>query len=373
MNLDQKLRETADELNRAVSGRRPTHRFHRRNHRGPVLALTTAASILIPVVVISSMVFNGSEPGLSAPAGSTADQPQEATPTTQPDSTTVPISSDGLSEADQLPQGWDSGLGADAVLVLAEDGVALAVSIGDTGGFTTWATGGQRQGTVVDVAGEIPDTAVWVETVSGQASAAVFGLVEPETTHVEIQVDGVTYLTTDRVFKRPGIGRAVFIGSLDTSNLPQAWNIWQITTTSPEATTSVVTLDTPETAADPEEVTLSMLLARGPLVVGRSDVDSLPGAVACQTPDNIETPPNKGESLPPANTYPTPDDALDAFIADTAIEHQLATSGYLELHTSDGLIGYGTEFEGGPGFVTIVAIDQTEQGWAVTGWEASGC
>lgn len=372
MNLDQKLRQTGDELDRVVSGRRPPSAFHRRDHRGPVVAVATAAAILAPVIVISALVFNPSEPGLSDPVGSTPDQPETATTTTRPSTTTTRIG-DGLSQADQLPPGWDRGLGAEAALVLAEDGIALAVSEEGGFGFTTLAMGATAGRTVVDSGGEIPDTAVWVETVSGNRKATVFGLVALGTIHVDIQVDGVTHLSTDRVYQRPEIGRTVFIGTLDASNLRQAGSDWQITTTSPEDVRSVVALDTPEAGDDPKGVSVRMLLAKRPLVVGRIDVDLLPRAVPCQPPDDVEAPANKRESLPGARTYSTPGDALHRFITDTASQHQLATSGYVELHTSERLIGYGIEFEGGPGFVTVVSVDQTELGWAATGWEASGC
>ena len=373
MTLDQKLRQTADELNRSVSGRRPSPRLHPRRARGPVVALATAAAVLVPVIVISAVVFNGREPDLPGPVGSLAEEPEPTPTTTRPAATTTPTIDDGLSEADLLPPGWDRGLGTDAVLVLAEDGVALALSGDESGGFTTWAMGAQAGRTTVDVAGEIPDTVVWVETTRGNPTATVFGIVEQDSTNIEIQIDGITQLATARIFQRPEIGRAAFIGHVNASNLPETWSDWQITATSGDGVTSVIPLDIPDALNATEGVTVSMLLPLRPLVVGAVTVDSLPKAVSCQAPKDIETPPNKGGVFPQPTQHPTSEDALDAFIAATAGEHHLATSGYVELRTLVDLIGYGVELEGGSGFVTVISMAETSRGWIVDQWEASGC
>lgn len=373
MTLDQRMRQTAAELNRSVSGRRPSPRFHLRRARGPFVALASAAAVLVPVIVISAVVFNGSETDLPGLVGSPADQPEPTTTTTRPAATTTPTIEDGLSEADLLPPGWNRGLGTDAVLVLAENGVALAVSADQGGGFTTWAMGAQAGRTTVDVAGEIPDTVVWVETTGGNPTATVFGIVEPGSTKIELQIEGVAQLTTERVFQRPEIGRAVFIGHLDASNLPETWSDWQITTTSGDGATSVIPLDIPDALDATEGVTVSMLSPLRPLVVGAATVDSLPEAVVCRAPDDIETPPNKGGVFSQPRQHPTPEEALDAFIAETASEHHLATSGYVELRTPVDLIGYGVELDGGSGFVTVISMAETGDGWFVDQWEASGC
>jgi hypothetical protein len=107
----------------------------------------------------------------------------------------------------------------------------------------------------------------------------------------------------------------------------------------------------------------------GRLVTNTATVDATPSAITCAVPAGSPPSPNRGGPVSTAS-YPTPSDALQAFVAADPTLHRF---GYTELHLPDGTTGYGAPAPGGDGFVIVIHLADTESGWTVDWWDASGC
>lgn len=384
MNLDERLRQTAEELDRAVSDRsKPMPKRARRRITGPVIALATAAAVLIPVLIVTAVVFtgDGSAPLATEPTetegqtGSTSAPVTSApAPVTTWPPTTLMVDS-GLSEADLATSLSDEG-----TLVLAEEGVALAVEPIPDANVTSLSVllgfDGETRGSLVDLSGGIPDAAVWLKTTTTEETtrATVFGLVAPGSETVKLQLAGLPELETSQVWERPEIDRAVFLGSVEITGSVDS-DEWEVTLTTGDGETIRILL---EGNVEPiltveDTTTLTLFLPKRPLVVDSQEVETLPGAIVCQAPDDVDTPPNRGGVGTGADPHQNPEAALQGFVDQTAANFGLATSGFVELISSGELIGYGVEFMGGSGYVTVVSLTQDDQGWTVDHWEASGC
>jgi hypothetical protein len=105
------------------------------------------------------------------------------------------------------------------------------------------------------------------------------------------------------------------------------------------------------------------------LVTDTTTVDKAPSAITCAVPAGTPPSPNRGG---PANTpnYPTPIDALHAFVA---ADETLPQFGYTELQLPDRTTAYGAPAPSGAGFVIVIHLAHAESGWSVDWWDASGC
>lgn len=107
-----------------------------------------------------------------------------------------------------------------------------------------------------------------------------------------------------------------------------------------------------------------------PLVAESRDADSLPPAIGCDTPAGTVTPPNQGGQVE-ATAHDDPEDALATFLD----EHRtLLPAEYIALQLPDGSIGYvQPDPEDRDGYITVIHVTPTTDGWQVNSWDASSC
>jgi hypothetical protein len=105
-----------------------------------------------------------------------------------------------------------------------------------------------------------------------------------------------------------------------------------------------------------------------PLVTESRAGHAPPSVIPCNVPAGITQQPSRtGEG--DGSTYPTPTDALSAFLRG---QPSLLPRGYVEIRLPDGSLAYGAQVREGT-FVTVVEVASTQAGWRVARWEASGC
>lgn len=114
-----------------------------------------------------------------------------------------------------------------------------------------------------------------------------------------------------------------------------------------------------------------LFVSNVPLVLASEDRNVAPTVVPCSAPAGVAVPPQRGGVVNDAGTYPTPADALEAFVESRS---SLIRNRYLEIRLPDGSIAYAREQDQRPGsYVTVVHVVQTGAGWSVDRWEGSGC
>jgi hypothetical protein len=110
------------------------------------------------------------------------------------------------------------------------------------------------------------------------------------------------------------------------------------------------------------------------LVTNSATADAAPAAITCPVPAGTPASPNRGGTVT-TPSYPTPTDALNAFVT---ADPTLFQFGYTELSLPDGSIAYGAPKPTPDGFahdvfVTVIHVSRNEGGWAVDWWDGSGC
>jgi hypothetical protein len=117
------------------------------------------------------------------------------------------------------------------------------------------------------------------------------------------------------------------------------------------------------------------------LIVGSREVTAMPGVIPCAAPgglgyDESWQPLRSGYT--PAAFHETPAEALQAFVADPPDGITFDDSGYVEmrfrdstLYTDGEYLIFGRNF--GYGWVTLVGVYHTADGWTVDWWAGSGC
>jgi hypothetical protein len=123
----------------------------------------------------------------------------------------------------------------------------------------------------------------------------------------------------------------------------------------------------------------------GSLVIESREVRQTPGVIPCAPPEGhepgYEGNPIRSGFVSAGDAFPTPAEALQAFVAldppDGSALH-FADSGYVEMrfpesvfYTDGKYVIYGRDFA--YGWVTLIGVHQTTEGWAVTWWAGSGC
>lgn len=108
------------------------------------------------------------------------------------------------------------------------------------------------------------------------------------------------------------------------------------------------------------------------LITAKHAVDAPPDApVECNAPAGMDVPPNRSGSGP-YQAQPSPAEALAQFLA-TPDGASLSTGGYTELVEADGTITYAVPLEAGAGYVMLISVVPSDEGWVVETWQASGC
>jgi hypothetical protein len=136
----------------------------------------------------------------------------------------------------------------------------------------------------------------------------------------------------------------------------------------------VVQVDVRDIDATQADSTVEYIFEHAPdvdrrFVTNEATVDTTPSAIACAVPAGSPPSPNRGGTVT-TSSYPTPRDALQAFVASDATLHPF---GYTELHLPDGTTAFGAPAPGGEGFVIVIHVTGTESGWSVDWWDTSGC
>ncbi len=161
-------------------------------------------------------------------------------------------------------------------------------------------------------------------------------------------------------------GTALLVGGEVESRAPGAGG------TSPSTTVEVTT-----TVTVPSDGGIETILSEDPtaLIMSHTAVEFLPPVVMCQG-DGISKPNVSGVGTD-TNAYPSAEDALRAFLVENRTipgTPGLAQAGYVELSLPDGSISFGKVYEGDDSYVvTLVNVSETDTGWVVGQWEASGC
>ncbi len=186
---------------------------------------------------------------------------------------------------------------------------------------------------------DLPEILVGFAASQDDSKVTVFGVVPSGATEVELLMSGIVSpgdpLTIERIFDRPQVDRAVFIGVIDESDF---------------------LLMTPDSREEAVAVVIEVV----------------PEVIACDgSEDGGTTPPNKGGPVTDAGTHASPAEALEAFVAELFSDPPIATSGYTEMSMPDGSIVYGINHDGN--FVTLITVIPVGNGWTVDAWEASGC
>jgi hypothetical protein len=115
-----------------------------------------------------------------------------------------------------------------------------------------------------------------------------------------------------------------------------------------------------------------------PLISGSWTADRPPTVGRCQAPADMATPPNRSVQIDPAVWHPDPATALQTFVDSQGRpghptgDARLSRLDYQEVTLPDGSIAYAYESTDGF-FSTVIEVEQGPEGWAVTGFEASGC
>lgn len=113
-----------------------------------------------------------------------------------------------------------------------------------------------------------------------------------------------------------------------------------------------------------------------PLVVESIEVDVLPEVVLCE--DGERGIPNVGGPVTDGGAFPTPDAALEAFVASpTEGDSRMPRDLFTEMKTPDGSVHYGIPLAAYGEFderlLAVITVVATSEGWVVTEWHASGC
>lgn len=167
-------------------------------------------------------------------------------------------------------------------------------------------------------------------------------------------------------------------GAPDSDWVANDCHIAQLTVFGPEGSTdaSFLTVGGPESQSS--VVRLAPTLPRpgeNQLVVETRTVEILPEVIACQGPSDE---PTRSDTVAEPVAFPTPVEALQAYVE--SVDHWPNT-GYFEFVETDGTITYAKPFEPDPmvapspddGLVIAVSVVPMGDGWAVDGWESSGC
>lgn len=115
-----------------------------------------------------------------------------------------------------------------------------------------------------------------------------------------------------------------------------------------------------------------------PLIVGTDTAGAAPKVQRCRAPAGMAVPPNRGGRVSGFPTYPNSRAALQAFLeaqgtpGSAVPQSTLSRRGYREITLPDASVAYA--YESTPDFVsTVIHVVQTNGGWTVADWEASGC
>ena len=167
-------------------------------------------------------------------------------------------------------------------------------------------------------------------------------------------------------------------GSLESDWVSNDCHVAQLTVFGPAGSTdaSVDIVGGPE--SESSVLRLAPTLPRpgeNQLVIETRTVDFVPEVVACQGPADEAT---ISDTIADPVVYPTPTEALAAYVESV---DRWPNAGYFEFLEPDGTITYGSLFEPDPmtaptpddGLVIAVSVVPMGDGWAVDGWESSGC
>ncbi len=114
-----------------------------------------------------------------------------------------------------------------------------------------------------------------------------------------------------------------------------------------------------------------LFVSNVPLVAASEERTAAPTVSSCNAPAGAVVPPNHGGTVTQSAIYPSPTDALTAFLG---ADSRLAQTQYLEVRLPDGSVAYAKEIAMKPGaFVTVIHVAPVGTGSAVDRWEASGC
>ncbi|MEX1005449.1 MAG: hypothetical protein WD156_08775 [Acidimicrobiia bacterium] len=166
--------------------------------------------------------------------------------------------------------------------------------------------------------------------------------------------------------------------SLESDWVANDCHVAQLTVYGPAGSTdaSVDTVFGP--ASEPSVLRLAPTLPRlgeNQLVIETRTVEVPPEVVVCQAPSEE---PTISETIADPVVHPTPTEALQAYVETV---DRWPNLGYFEFVEPDGTITYGKAFEPDPmtvptpddGLVIAVSVVPMGDGWAVDGWESSGC
>ncbi|MGH9247307.1 MAG: hypothetical protein ACRD29_23955 [Acidimicrobiales bacterium] len=119
-----------------------------------------------------------------------------------------------------------------------------------------------------------------------------------------------------------------------------------------------------------------------PLVTESTSADAPPEIPPCQAPPGVPHNDFSGGPVEGLGTFPTPAEALEAFIATRTTTWEdpfgfevempmMAEGGYTEIHLPDGSIAFALGV--GEAGTTVVRVVEVDGGWTVDRWDATGC
>lgn len=385
MSIDDRLRTAARDVVQAPdpSPAPPTSTFETRMRvRTALAAATTVTALVVLMFVVTELGAPSRETVTELPALPRTEL-AETDPTIVPPSspTTRVVLSDGFAGIDDLPAGFLDPLSSDGnQLLLAEDGAVLAAFRFED------ASGGEYWNLAVDPtfdltfmlttdtpAEEMPEVWVGFGVDNGDSSVVVFGLVPGGVEVVSVSLGEKNILRTTAVFERTNVERSVFVGVVDESVFTTIKNgPLRVLTTDDNGISTVTEIWGVGMAGDAEGynglVTFDMF--EPPLIVGVHSTGEAPDVVLCESGTGFALP-NRSGTIEGGPVFPFPDLALRAFLRDSDEDPPLPQAGYLEIPLVDEAWVYGVD--GAGGFVTVITVSQTLDGWSVTSWEASGC
>lgn len=217
----------------------------------------------------------------------------------------------------------------------------------------------------------------------GDSNVTVFGLVPSGAVKVELQWETGASLMFDRVFTRPNMGLAVFIGVVEEAEIAER-------TARTPGIPAVMVADSDATTADPAAsiesagygtscgtmsfgdysgpIASELFITPVPLIVGSDTIDENPEVLTCEDPEY----PNQGEIVTDLEIHASPVAALEAFLAQVnSDEVALDEYGYTEFAKPDGTILFGHRYD--YGFGIVISAIPVDGGWTIDRWEAAGC
>jgi hypothetical protein len=382
MSLDQQLRRASNEIHDTFARRRgtPIGELARRSRILRMAAVGTAAAAFVAITIgVTTLALHGPTEPTVAPVG------DEQTTVTSTPGTTSPLESTTPSTAapatgGSFPEGWPDDL-ADAEVILEANGIALALvpGVAEEGG---WAlaimVGGQYQ-----AAGYVGGVGVGIGTIDGDSEdeVTVFAVAPLDAAALRIEYGADTPVVLDQVVTRPDVGYAFLIGTGPRQAITRETIAQGIEMTAFDADGNPLyvfarVMTYFETGGRYEGQLSTSTFGTPPvdttaMVIDSITVDTIPNVIACQAPDGITPPPFQGGTVTWVGTYPTPTEALAAFLADEVGDPPIVRAGYVEMIEPDGSITYGVDF--GDGFVTLISVTPVDGGWTVDSWDGSGC